>query len=262
MAASGGDLGRPTALVTGGRRGIGRASAFALAEVGFDVVINDLARDADAEETLDGIAKRGGGAQFVRGDLADLAQHERIVAQSWAAFGGVACLVNNAGVSVLNRGDLLDVSVESWDRCLGINLRGTFFLTQRMARRMIDAGPDRGARSIVTITSANAEMVSIDRGEYCVAKTGLSMVSQLFAVRLADQGIAVYEVRPGVIRTDMTRPAAERYQRRIDEGLSPIRRWGEPADVGRAVASLASGAIPFAPGQIVTVDGGLHINRL
>jgi NAD(P)-dependent dehydrogenase (short-subunit alcohol dehydrogenase family) len=162
---------------------------------------------------------------------------------------------------VLSRGDLLDVTVESWDRCLATNLRGTFFLTQAVARRMLQVPPAAGSlqRSIVTITSVNAEIASISRGEYCVSKAGASMLTRLFALRLAAHGIHVYEIRPGVIRTAMTAPVAERYQREIDQGLSPIARWGEPADIGQAVATLASGGLPFSVGQVVYVDGGLNL---
>jgi NAD(P)-dependent dehydrogenase (short-subunit alcohol dehydrogenase family) len=171
------------------------------------------------------------------------------------------CLVNNAGVGVLSRGDLLEVSVESYDRCLAINLRGSFFLTQEVARRMLTVPPPAGAphRSIITITSVNAEIASTDRGEYCISKAGASMLTRLFALRLAADGIGVYEVRPGVIRTPMTAPVAGRYEQRIRDGLSPIARWGEPEDVGRAVATLACGRLPFSVGQVVYVDGGLNL---
>jgi NAD(P)-dependent dehydrogenase (short-subunit alcohol dehydrogenase family) len=254
-------LERPAALVTGGRRGIGRGSACALAEAGFDVVIVDLERDRDAEQTLAGIAERGGHGAFLEGDIAALGGHAALVDAAFDAFGRIDCLVNNAGVGVLSRGDLLDVTVESWDRCLATNLRGTFFLTQAVARRMLNVPPAPGAgpRSIVTITSVNAEIASVSRGEYCISKAGASMLTRLFALRLAAHSIAVYEIRPGVIRTAMTAPVAERYQREIDQGLSPIARWGEPEDIGRAVATLATGGLPFSVGQVVYVDGGLNL---
>ncbi len=252
---------RPVALVTGGRRGNGRGCALALAEAGFDLVLLDLERDQDAEQTLAGIAERGGHGAFLVVDVADLDAHARLVDDAFEAFGRLDCLVNNAGVGVRSRGDLLDVSVESYDRCLGINLRGPFFLTQEVARRMLAVPPAAGAphRAIVTITSVNAEIASIDRGEYCISKAGASMLTRLYALRLAGHGIGVYEVRPGVIRTPMTAPVAERYERRIQEGLSPIARWGEPEDVGRTVATLAAGGLPFTVGQVVYVDGGLNL---
>jgi NAD(P)-dependent dehydrogenase (short-subunit alcohol dehydrogenase family) len=252
---------RPVALITGGRRGIGRASALALAEAGFDLVIADLERDQDAEQTLAGIAERGGHGAFLAADIADLAAQPQLVDAAFDAFGRIDCLVNNAGVSVLSRGDLLDVSALSYDRCLNVNLRGPFFLTQEIARRMLKIPPPATAppRSIVTITSVNAEIASISRGEYCISKAGASMLTRLFAHRLASAGIGVYEVRPGVIRTAMTAPVAERYERAIAGGLSPIARWGEAEDVGRTVATLAAGGLPFSVGQVVYVDGGLHL---
>jgi NAD(P)-dependent dehydrogenase (short-subunit alcohol dehydrogenase family) len=252
---------RPVALITGGRRGIGRGIALALAEAGFDLVINDLERDADAEATLSGLAGHGAGARFIAADIADLAAQPALVEAAFAAFGRLDCLVNNAGVSVLSRGDLLDVSLESYDRCLSVNLRAPFFLTHRIARRMLEEAPPAGGppRSIVTITSVNAETPSPSRGEYCIAKAGASMLTRLFALRLAPHGIGVFEVRPGIIRTPMTAPAAERYEREIARGITPIARWGEPADVGHAVATAATGGLPFSVGQVIHVDGGLSV---
>jgi len=252
---------RPVALVTGGRRGIGRGCAYALCDAGFDLVIADLERDPDAEQTLAGIAERGGHGAFLVADVADLAAQEELVEAAFDAFGRIDCLVNNAGVSSLVRGDLLELSVESYDRCLSVNLRAPFFLTQEIARRMLAVTPGPGAppRSIVTITSVNAEIASISRADYCISKAGASMLTRLFALRLAAHGIGVYEVRPGVIRTAMTAPVKERYEQAIASGLSPIARWGEAADVGRAVATLAAGGLPFSVGQVVYVDGGLNL---
>ena len=250
---------RPVALVTGGRRGIGQGIAFALAGAGFDLVINDLERDAEAEATLTGIGARGARASFVAADVADLEAQPRLADAACAAFGRLDCLVNNAGVSVLSRGDLLDVSVESYDLCLATNLRAPFFLTQRIARRMLETPAPAGGppRSIVTITSVNADTPSPSRGEYCISKAGASMLTRLFALRLAPHGIGVFEIRPGIIRTPMTAPAAERYEREIARGIAPIARWGEPEDVGRAVATAATGQLPFSVGQVIYVDGGL-----
>jgi 3-oxoacyl-[acyl-carrier protein] reductase len=252
---------RPVALITGARRGIGRGVALALAEAGFDLVINDLERDQDAEDTLAAAAGRGAKAIFLAADVADLGAHAHLVDGAIGAFGRLDCLVNNAGVSVLSRGDLLDVSVESYDRCLSVNLRGPFFLTQRVAREMLARPAREGEppRSIVTITSVNAELASTGRGEYCISKAGASMLTKLFALRLAPHGIGVFEVRPGIIRTPMTAPVAERYEREIERGITPIARWGEPADVGRAVATIATGQLPFSAGQVVYVDGGLSL---
>ena len=248
----------PAALITGGRRGIGRGCAYALAEAGFDIVVNDLIEDEAAAETIAGIGERGRRAAFVKADVSDLDAHEDLVGAAAGAFGGIRCLINNAGVSVLDRGDLLDVSTESYDRCLDTNLRGPFFLTQRVARHMLDHDVD-GFRTIITISSVNAEVLAVTRGEYCVSKAGMAMMSKLFAVRLADAGIGVYEIRPGIIRTDMTAIARDRYDREIAHGLTPIRRWGEPDDVGRVAATAATGGLPFSVGQALYVDGGLTL---
>jgi NAD(P)-dependent dehydrogenase (short-subunit alcohol dehydrogenase family) len=250
-----------TALVTGARRGIGRGIALALAQAGFDVVVNDLQADDAGREVVAEIEALGRRALLVPADIADLPAHDRLLQTATDAFGRIDCLVNNAGVSVLERGDLLDASVESYDRCLNVNLRGPFFLTQKMARHMLQT-PDVPGRSIVTITSVSAELISVERGEYCIAKTGLSMLSRLFAVRLAPHGIGVFEVRPGIIRTDMTAVAAQRLDAMIAAGVAPIARWGEPADVGKAVATVATGGLPFSAGQVVYVDGGLILPRL
>ena len=253
---------RPVALVTGGRRGIGRGIAWALAAAGHDVAINDIVEDEAVAETLGGIAGHGGRGAFVQADVADAAGHGALLDAVEAALGPVSVLVNNAGVSVARRGDLLEVTPESFDRLVTINLRGPFFLTQAVARRWLAAADDGRRRTIVTISSVNAEMASPNRGEYCIAKSGLPMMTKLFALRLAEAGIGVFEIRPGIIRTDMTAVAKDRYDTLIAEGISPIRRWGEPDDIGRAVAALASGAFPFTTGEVVHVDGGLGIARL
>lgn len=266
MAEGAGEHGNAVqvALVTGGQRGIGRSCALFLAEAGFDVVVMDLERTRDADETLSGIATHGRKGAFVEADLADLDHHPRLLQETVAAFGRLDCLVNNVGVSVMNRGDLLDVSIESFDRCMDINLRGTFFLTQRVARWMIDNPAAEGDphRSIITISSSNARIVAIERGEYCLSKTGLAMMTKLFAVRLAEEGIGVYEIRPGIIHTPMTAKVEARYDREIAEGVSPIRRWGEPEDIGKTVATMASGGLPFTIGEAVRTDGGLYLRHL
>ncbi|MCC7040087.1 MAG: 3-ketoacyl-ACP reductase [Burkholderiales bacterium] len=253
---------KPIALVTGGNRGIGRGIVLALAQRGFDVAFADLAEVEDTQITRDEAAKRGARVAFAVGDIADLAQHERLVDAAYALGGRLDVLVNNAGVSVANRGDVLDVSPESFDRVLGINLRGTFFLSQRAARRMLADPPPEHHRAIVTISSANAVMVSPDRAEYCFSKAALSMMVRILAMRLGEAGIAAYEVRPGIVRTQMTRVASEKYDRLIAAGLTPLSRWGEAQDVGRVVGALAAGELPFVTGEAVHVDGGLHIHRL
>ncbi len=249
------------ALVTGAGRGIGRAIAVALADAGFKVVANDRPGSADLPHTVAAIRDRGGEAVALEADIGDLDGQGGFVDAAWSAFGGLHCLVNNAGISVAQRGDMLDVAPESFDRLVDINLRGPFFLTQAVARRMIRQ-PVAGFRSIVTISSINVEFASPDRAEYCISKSGLAMMSQLYAARLAGDGINVYEVRPGVIRTQMTAVAQEKYDRLFANGLAPIARWGEPEDLGRAVAMLASGALPYSTGEVVRVDGGMAMRRL
>jgi NAD(P)-dependent dehydrogenase (short-subunit alcohol dehydrogenase family) len=256
-----GSVSKGNALVTGAGRGIGRAIAVALARDGFNVVVNDLPQSQELDETVSEIARAGGKAVAVRADIGDLAGLETLAASAWDAFGGLDCLVNNAGISVAKRGDMLEATPESFDRLIGINLRGPFFLTQAVSRRMI-AQPAQSFRCIVTISSINVEFVSTERAEYCISKTGLAMMTQLYAVRLAEAGINVYEVRPGVIRTQMTAVARERYDRLFGEGLTPIARWGEPEDIGAAVSGLASGAFPYSTGEVIRVDGGLAIRRL
>jgi 3-oxoacyl-[acyl-carrier protein] reductase len=251
-------------FITGGRRGIGRGIAYAFAETGADVIINDIVEDAAVGETLAGIAARGGRGAFVRGDVAAIGGHEALLDAAAAALGGaharIDVLVNNAGVTVDARGDLLALTPESFDRQVAVNLRAPFFLTQALARRWL-AAPAPG-RAIVTISSINAEVASPDRGEYCIAKTGLSMMTKLFALRLAEAGIGVFEIRPGIVATDMTAPAKERYDALIAGGIAPIRRWGEPADIGRAAVALASGAFAFSVGEPIRVDGGLGLRVL
>jgi NAD(P)-dependent dehydrogenase (short-subunit alcohol dehydrogenase family) len=249
---------RPVALVTGARRGIGRAIAVALAGRGFDLVLNDLAPSEEIAETAREVATAGATATLAFADIGDLQQHAGLLDAAWAA-GPVACLVNNAGVSVAVRGDLLDVGVDSYDRCQDVNTRGTFFLTQAFARRML-VSPDPGAhRSIVIVSSSNAEAVAVQRGEYCVSKAALAMVAKLFAVRLAADGIGVYEIRPGIIATEMTAPSKERYDAFFAAGRNPVPRWGRPEEVGRCVAACAAGDLPYTAGQVIKVDGGLTI---
>jgi NAD(P)-dependent dehydrogenase (short-subunit alcohol dehydrogenase family) len=250
---------RPTALVTGGRRGIGRGIALALAQRGFNVAINDVALDADAEETLAALRATGVRAEFLEADIADVSGHAALVSQAWDVFGAVECLVNNAGVQVARRRDILDDTPEDFDRVMGVNIRAGYFLTIAMASRMIAAPATDKPRAIVNVASVNSAMVSPNRGSYCVSKAAVSMMTQLFALRLAPHGIMVNEVRPGIIQTPMTAGVADSYGRLIADGIAPVRRWGMPADIGAAVALLASGELPFVTGEAIHVDGGLHI---
>lgn len=245
-----------TALVTGARRGIGRAIALALADAGFDIAIVDLEKSDDLLAVSAEIAAKGRQTVAIAGDIARIDDHPRMLDEARAALGDLTTLVNNAGVSVLSRGDLLDVTPESYDRCLDINTRGTFFLTQAFARRLVNvSGP--GHRSIVTVSSANAIAPSILRGEYCVSKAALSMMSKLFATRLSNHGIGVYEIQPGFIETDMTAPSKAKYDKLIDEGLTVIKRFGTPTEVARIAVTLATGLLPYTSGQIIQADAGL-----
>jgi NAD(P)-dependent dehydrogenase (short-subunit alcohol dehydrogenase family) len=251
---------RPLAVVTGARRGIGAAIAIELAARGFDIALTDI--DASgAEETQAAIESRSARSRLFAFDLGQIERHRDIVDQICAWGGPIACLVNNAGIPALQRGDLLDVAPESYDRVLDVNLRGTFFFTQAVARHML-ASACAHPRSIVTVSSVSVEMASVERGEYCLSKAGLGMLTKLFALRLAQDGIGVFEVRPGVIRTPMTEGVADQYDRRIADGLVPMKRWGDPQDVARAVAALASGELGFATGSVVNVDGALSVPRL
>lgn len=255
---------RRVALVTGARRGIGRGICAALARAGFDLAMLDIVDDDSARETQRRAERHGARAIFLRGDIADLHGHEAVLDRVYTAFGTVDCLVNNAGVSVAQRGDVLEVTPESFDRVVGINLRGTFFFTQTVAKRMVgESRPaDEAPRAIVTISSINAWLVGPDRAEYCMAKTGLTMMTRIFALRLAPHRIHTYEIRPGIIETEMTAVARAKYDKLIGDGLTPIARWGQPDDVGAAVAALATGALPFATGDAYHIDGGMHITKV
>lgn len=249
------------ALVTGGGRGIGAAIAVSLAASGMDVAIASLEAEEDASDVLATIRGLGRTARYIRIDLQDLDRHASLVAEVLANLGPIDCLVNNAGVTSLKRGSILDLTPESFDRTLGINLRAAFFLTQRVAKHMTSCAT--GAyRSIVSISSVNAEIVGPDRADYCISKAGMSMMSRLFAVELAAHGVQAFEVRPGIIRTAMTQPATAKYDAFIATGGVPMRRWGTPEDVGRTVAALAQGELAFATGEVINVGGGLHIHRL
>lgn len=254
-----------TALITGGARGIGRAIGKALAAAGFDTAIVSMETAAEAAEALADIHSLGRDAMYIQQDIADIGSHAALVETICSRLGPIDCLVNNAGVTSLCRGDMLELTAESFDRCVDVNLRGTFFLTQAVARAMIAADPSGAGsryRSILTITSANAEIVGLSRADYCMTKAALSMASKLFASRLAHNGIHVFELRPGIIRTDMTAPASAIYDRFIENDGVPLRRWGTPDDVGTTVATIARGLLPFATGEVLNVGGGLHLHRV
>lgn len=258
-------LEHPVALVTGGGRGIGQGISLALARAGFGVAVNYRGSRAGAETACEQcLAANGPWAQSFQADVARLEDHAPLVDRILEQTGRIDLLVNNAGVSSPVRGDMLEVTPENWDTVLSTNLKGPFFLTQRVAKRMVELRSQGVIErpSIVNISSISAYVASTARSEYCISKAGLSMFTQLLAHRLAAENIMVFEVRPGIIRTDMTSGAVEKYDRLIAEGLTPIRRWGTVEDVGRAVVSLATGAIPFSTGEVINVDGGFHSRHL
>src|SRR6187431_467508 len=259
------------ALVTGGSRGIGFGIAEKLAAEKWDLVINGVREEAAVAEPLAILRKYGVKVGYAQGDVGSTAGRAAIVAATKSFLSALSpqlsdvnLLVNNAGVAPKVRADLLETSEESYDYVVNTNLRGVFFLTQAFARDMVAAKKADPAFSgmIVNITSVSATMVSINRGEYCVAKAGLSMMSQLFAARLGAEGIPVYEVRPGVIKTDMTAGVTAKYDKLIADGLFVQPRWGFPEDVGKAVAGLARGDFPYSTGQVIMVDGAMTIPRL
>ena len=251
-----------TAIVTGASRGIGHAVAVALAEEGFDIAAVALP-DADRMAELGGqVAALGRRFASYALDLGNVSDHGPVLEAIARDLGAVDCLVNDAGVSVRRRGDLLEVSHDSYDRCFDVNTRGTFFWTQAVARGMAAIPPQPGRhRSIVFVTSSNAVAASVERGEYCMSKTALSMAARLFAIRMAPHGVGVYEVQPGIILTEMTAPSKARYDALIADGLLVEPRWGTAEDVARTVRSMAAGLLPYTVGQEVRVDGGLLLKR-
>ena len=257
----------PSALITGASRGIGRGIALTLAKAGtHDLVINYAGNEAAANECRALCLEAGAGrirVEICQGDISIAADRARILDFVKSTFGRLDLLVNNAGVAPNVRADLLEAGEESFDRLISINLKGPYFLSQAAARWMIECGPlAENFRAIVNITSISAYTASVNRGDYCIAKAGLSMMTKLFAVRLAEHRIGVYEIRPGVIETDMTGPVKEKYDKLFAEGLTPINRWGRPHDIGRAVTAVASGAFPYSTGEVINVDGGFHLRVL
>lgn len=255
---------KPIALVTGGTRGIGLGIAKALAQDGYDLALDGVREAGAVEETLQELHGLGSKVIYCQADVGDPQARSDMMADIEEAYGRLDLLVNNAGVAPAQREDILEATEESFERLIRINLQGPYFLTQAVARWMINQTqtvPDF-AGCIINITSISATVASPSRGDYCMSKAGLSMASQLWAVRLGAHDIPVYEVRPGLIQTDMTAPVQGKYDKLIAEGLTLQERWGQPADVGRVVATLARGDMPYSTGQVILVDGGLTIPRL
>ncbi|MCT4684767.1 MAG: 3-ketoacyl-ACP reductase [Roseicyclus sp.] len=243
------------ALITGGQQGIGLGIAQALHGAGWQVAL--AAEQPPEAPAVQAALAAMSGASYHRHDLTDLSGIPALL----NATGPVTTLISNAGVPAMQRGDLLEMSADSFDRCIDVNLRGAFFLAQEVARRMLALPPDP-YRSISFITSVSATMVSPDRAEYCISKAGAAMMAQAFAARLAPESIGVYDIRPGIIETPMTAPVADRYDAAIAEGLVPARRWGRPEDIAQTILPLARGDFAFATGAVIPVDGGLSIHRL
>jgi 3-oxoacyl-[acyl-carrier protein] reductase len=254
----------PAAIVTGASRGIGRSIALRLAREGYSVAVNFHTNRTAADEVVTEIECGGGTALAVQADIGVTADRSRLVAETLNRLGRLDLLVNNAGITSVGRKDLLEATEESWDTVFATNLKGPFFLAQLAARKMIAAiETNTIARgTIVNVSSISAYAVSTNRADYCMAKAAMQMMTWLLADRLAEQRINVYEVCPGVIASDMTAPVKEKYDRLIAEGMSPIRRWGQPEDVAAAVAMLASGQLAFSTGERINIDGGFHIRRL
>lgn len=252
------------ALVTGAGRGIGRGAALALAERGWSVVINFRGNAEAAEDTLRAVEQAGGRGLLVQADISSATDRDRLIDETLRHFGRLDALVNNAGMAPRQRVDLLELSEASYDEVMAVNLKGPFFLTQRAAKAMLTLIEARVMPRgvIINMGSISAYTSSVNRAEYCVSKAGMAMMTQLYADRLADHNINVYEIRPGIIDTDMTSVAKAKYDKLIAEGLTPIRRWGTPEDVGRAVAAIAEGAFPMSTGEVINVDGGFHLRRL
>jgi 3-oxoacyl-[acyl-carrier protein] reductase len=252
------------ALVTGASRGIGRGIALALAGKDWRVVVNYHRNLEAARETQRQIEAAGSQAALIQADIARHEDRQRLVEQTLERFGRIDLLVNNAGIGPEHRADLLELSEESYERVMAVNLKGPFFLTQLAARTMIALLEDGTiqAPKIVNIGSLSTYAASVERGEYCLSKAGLGMMTALFATRLAEYGILVYEIRPGIVATDMTQGVQEKYECLIASGVTPIRRWGRPQDVAKAVLAIAEGCLPFSTGEVINVDGGFHLPRL
>lgn len=250
---------KKTAIVTGGSRGIGFAIAQRLHQDGFNIAIMDMNPPDAYRDNLDTLEN----SLYIQGDITKAADRESLVQQAVARFGGIHVLVNNAGVGPRVRADLLDMTEESWDFVLGVNTKGNMFLTQAVAKQML-AQPVEGKKrgTIVNISSCSAKASSTSRGEYCVSKAGVAMLTTLYADRLAAEGILVHEVRPGVIATDMTSVVTEKYDKMFADGLFPIARWGQPQDIADAVAAFAGDSFLYTTGNYIDVDGGFHIKRL
>ena len=251
------------ALITGGSRGIGFGIAKHLAQNGFDLAVNGVREEKAVAEALQELRHTGAEVLYCQGDVSLTENRKKLIEQVKEHFGKLNVLVNNAGVAPKERKDILETTEESFDRVMATNLKSIYFLSQHVANWMIEQkkADTSFASCIINVSSVSATVASVNRGEYCVSKAGMSMVTQLFAVRLGEFDIPVYEVRPGVIYTDMTAGAKEKYDKLIGEGLTVQKRWGYPDDVGKAVSALALGNFPYSTGQVIMIDGGITLSR-
>ncbi len=252
------------ALVTGGTRGIGYGIAVELARQGFNLAVNGVRAGETVETAINELKAFGGDVLYCQADVSSKEARTKMLHEVTDHYGNLHVLVNNAGIAPKERRDLLEASEESFMELMAVNLQGPYFLTQAVANLMIrqQREDESVLQCIINISSISSTIASVNRGEYCIAKAGVSMATQLFAVRLGEYNIPVYEVRPGIIHTDMTAAVSEKYDKLISGGLCLQKRWGEPADVGKAVAALASGALMYSTGQVIMVDGGLTVSRL
>lgn len=253
---------RPVAVITGGRRGIGLGIAVDMAKAGYNIVITGIGEADTARDTVDELTALGGEVIYLQADVSDVGRHDATVHAILERFGRIDCLVNNAGMAAAVRGDFLGLTPENFDTIMATNLKGTVFFTQAVVKAMLVTGEVTHARSIINITSISAVASSPERLDYCISKAGLAAFSQGLALRLAETGIAVFEVRPGIIRTDMTSGVTAKYDGLIASGLVPMKRWGEASDLGAICTALASGSFAFATGSVIDADGGLSIARL
>ncbi len=257
-------MNKPVALITGAGRGIGRGIAEKLAETGYNIAIDDIHNESDIKDTLDTIKSKGASVLYIQADISIADERLDIINKIGKEFGRLDLLVNNAGVAPKQRLDILEATEESFDRVMTINLKSPYFLTQLVANWMIEQqkeNPDRNYR-VINTSSISAYTSSPARGEYCLSKAGIAMMTKLYADRLSEYNIGVYEIRPGIIMTDMTKVVQEKYDKMISDGLLPLKRWGYPEDIAKAVAGIALGYFDYSTGEVINVDGGFHLRRL
>lgn len=252
------------AFITGGTRGIGFGVALALGKAGFDLAVNGMRNKGDVADALEELRNLGVNVAYFQGNVAVREDRQAMLDKILSHFGSVNVLVNNAGIAPRERADILHATEENWDEVMEINLKGPYFLTQLFANYFVEKKLENPLfeASIINISSISAFVASINRGEYCISKAGIAMATKLWATRLGEYDIPVYEIQPGIIKTDMTAGVVEKYDKLFQEGITLQRRWGLPDDVGKVAAMLAQGNMPYATGQAIKVDGGLHIQRL